>query len=119
MNGDPAARAWVARVLAPLAFFAAALVLVLVIHNSLNPDEAGSNAPTATRAATKRGGQTTTGTAQTTTRAAQAKRFYRVRSGDTLEAIASRFDTTVADLLTLNPGIDPNALTVGQRVRVR
>jgi LysM domain len=43
---------------------------------------------------------------------------YSVRSGDTLGTIAERFGTTVDELLVLNPGIDPNALRVGQPLRV-
>jgi nucleoid-associated protein YgaU len=43
---------------------------------------------------------------------------YSVRSGDTLEVIAERFGTSVERLLELNPGIDPNALRVGQVLRV-
>ena len=43
---------------------------------------------------------------------------YSVRSGDTLGTIADRFGTTVDQLLVLNPGIDPRALRVGQRLRV-
>jgi len=32
--------------------------------------------------------------------------------------VAIRFDTTVEDLLALNPGIEPTNLEVGQRIRV-
>ena len=42
-----------------------------------------------------------------------------VRAGDTLEAIAERTGTTVEVLARLNPGLDPELLRVGQRVRVR
>lgn len=45
--------------------------------------------------------------------------YYRVRNGDTLGAVAQRFNTTVDDLRALNPGVDPNALRIGQRLRVR
>jgi hypothetical protein len=43
---------------------------------------------------------------------------YSVRSGDTLATIAERFGTSVDELLVLNPGVDPNALRVGQPLRV-
>lgn len=43
---------------------------------------------------------------------------YSVRSGDTLAAIAERFGTSVDRLMELNPGIDPQALRVGQPIRV-
>jgi LysM repeat protein len=46
------------------------------------------------------------------------KRIYRVKVGDTLESIANKFETTVDDLLALNPGIDPLALSPGQKIRV-
>ena len=39
-------------------------------------------------------------------------------AGDTLEAIALRYGTTVNALLRLNPGIQPLALQVGQRLRL-
>jgi LysM repeat protein len=41
-----------------------------------------------------------------------------VAKGDTLNAIALRTNTTVARLLELNPGIDPQALTIGQEIVV-
>jgi LysM repeat protein len=48
-----------------------------------------------------------------------AKRFYVIRSGDTLGAIAERVGTTIDALVRLNPGIEPTALTPGEQVRVR
>ena len=107
---------WAPRVLAPLAFFVAATILIVIVNNSLSRDEeTGSpaqNPPPAAATATATGG-TATGAGP------QRRRFYTIREGDTLEAIAARFGTTVDDLLTLNPGIDANALTPGQRVRIR
>jgi LysM repeat protein len=35
-----------------------------------------------------------------------------------LESIAAKFNTTVDDLLTLNPDVDPLALSPRQRIRV-
>ena len=43
---------------------------------------------------------------------------YSVRSGDTLAVIAERFGTSVDRLMELNPGVDPQALRVGQSIRV-
>ena len=43
---------------------------------------------------------------------------YSVRSGDTLAGIADRFGTTVDRLMELNPGIEPQALRVGQPIRI-
>ena len=41
---------------------------------------------------------------------------YVIRSGDTLFTIAQRFGTTVSAILALNPGLDPNALRIGQTI---
>ena len=45
--------------------------------------------------------------------------YYVIASGDTLDAIASRFATTVDALLRLNPGIEPTTLRPGEQVRVK
>jgi len=60
---------------------------------------------------------TTTNTATDTT--TPGAEYYVVQSGDTLGSIAQKYTTTVDELMTLNPGIDPTALRVGQRVRVK
>ena len=44
--------------------------------------------------------------------------LYTIRSGDTLYRIALDRGTTVRELLDANPGVDPNALRVGQRICV-
>ena len=43
---------------------------------------------------------------------------YRVKSGDTLSAIAARFDTTVRVLVDLNGITDPSRLKVGQVLKL-
>lgn len=68
------------------------------------------------------GGPRPTTTATTATTEAQrtsGRRSYRVRPGDALSEIAERYDTTVADLVELNPDIDPQALQAGDRLRLR
>jgi LysM repeat protein len=106
------ARTWAARLAAPVAFFVAAVVLITLIQQGLDamesdPVTTASSPPTSA-----------TGTTAPTTTRPQRRRFYRVRSGDTLESIAARFDTTVADLIELNPTVDPLALNPGSRIRV-
>ncbi len=41
-------------------------------------------------------------------------RTYTVREGDTFGSIAAKFGVTVDDLIKANPGVDPNALPIGQ-----
>lgn len=45
-------------------------------------------------------------------------RTYRVKSGDTLSAIAARYKTTVATLMELNNITDPRTLRVGQVLKL-
>lgn len=42
--------------------------------------------------------------------------IYTVRHGDTLWLLADRYNTTVEDIIDLNPGIDPDRLAVGQQL---
>lgn len=44
---------------------------------------------------------------------------YTVKSGDTLSAIAVDFQTTLDQLLSLNPLANPNLLTVGQELTIK
>lgn len=102
----------VARVAAPLAFLVLATLGIVAIRSALN--ESPSTRQETTTVATT----TQTETAATETTATTEGTFYRVQAGDTLESIASRSGTTVERLLELNPGIDPVALRIGQRIRV-
>ena len=58
-----------------------------------------------------------TASAPRTEGADQARRVYRVKSGDTLSSIARSFDTTVASLRTWNR-VSGNALQIGQRLTI-
>ena len=109
---EPHKRVWAARLAAPAVFFAAAIALVVLIQRGLDEGSstAGNTTPVTTTPTTTNSGTTTEGPRQ--------RQNYRVRRGDTLESIAAKFDTTVDDLLQLNPDVDPLALSPGQRIRV-
>jgi LysM repeat protein len=106
--------AWGPRLLAPLAFFAAVTVLALLVQSSLSARSKPEASATTGSFATV---PTTTGT--TTVGNPAKRKMYRIKQGDTLEAIALRFDTTVDDLITLNPNIEANALEPGTRIRIQ
>lgn len=44
--------------------------------------------------------------------------IYTVRSGDTIYSIARAYHTTVAAIVTANPGVDPDRINIGQRLTV-
>ena len=46
--------------------------------------------------------------------------YYLVKTGDTLGAIAARYHTTVANLMSLNPRIkNANLIYAGEVIRIR
>jgi LysM repeat protein len=109
---DPKYRMWIYRIAAPIAFFLAAIILVVLIQKGLSDSTSTSGAtdlPTVSTPDT---------TSSPTTTGKKKKQVYHVKAGDTLESIAAKFDTSVDDLLALNPGIDPLALSPGQKIRV-
>jgi LysM repeat protein len=114
-------RIWVARLAAPLAFFFAAVILVVLVQRGLDREQDTSSSAAASNTDTTDTGATTTPGVTDTTDLPSAcqKRNYRVRPGDTLEVIAARCQTTVDVLLELNPDIDPLALSPGQKVHLR
>jgi LysM repeat protein len=115
-------RVWVARLAAPLAFFFAATVLVILVQRGLESDEgeAGSGTAPTEIDTTTSPGTTTQPDGTTTTPGGPCPRpRVRVQAGDTLESIAARCEVDVDQILELNPDIDPLALTPGQRIRVR
>ena len=92
------------RLLAPIAI---AVVLVGVVVVVVGSSDSGSgdkgSAPTATAPA----------------KTAPRKRTYRVKQGDTLTAISDKTGVSTARLVALNPGLDPQALQPGDRLKLR
>ena len=127
---DPRRRQELARYGAPAAFLAAVTIAVILIRAGLSgggsesvvttagslTTTARTTAQTTTKIVLTTPQPATTATTETTTPGAE---YYTVQSGDTLGSIASQYNTTVDELMTLNPGIDPNAMHLGQRIRVK
>ena len=98
---------------APAAFLLAVTIAALLVRAGLEGSGHGSRpvspppppppAPTSTL---------------TTPTLPRPHRYYVIRSGDTLGGVASTHHLTLERLLTLNPGVDPTSLHVGQRIRV-
>ena len=128
---DPRRREQLTRYGAPAAFLAAVTIAAILVKAGLNSNSSTTVAITSsstartTTAATSTtklvltappGSTTTTTTTETATPGAE---YYVVVSGDTLGSIAQKYNTTVDELTTLNLGIDPTALTVGQKIRIK
>lgn len=93
-----------ARWLAPLALAGALLAIIVVLGN------AGSGSPSKT---------TPTTTAPAARHQQPRRRVYVVKQGDALSVIAARTGVPLARLRTLNPGIRPQFLQRGQRIKLR
>jgi LysM repeat protein len=128
---DPRRRKELARYGAPAAFLAAVTIAVILIKSGLSGGSGSTTTvglfPTTTRTATTTTATTTklvlttpqASTATTTETTTPGAEYYAVKSGDTLGSIAQKYGTTVDELMTLNPGIDPTALLIGQKLRVK
>jgi LysM repeat protein len=102
------------RLVAPVVFLIAVLVLIGVLINS-----GGSKS---TPAAKPAGGKKTATAKPTTSASTTGKPVvattYVVKAGDTISGIASKHHTTQTAILALNPKLDPNTLSVGEKIKL-
>jgi LysM repeat protein len=99
-----------ARLLAALAL-AAAVVVVIVIVSAATSDDTQQGQRHHRSGQTKHEGKNV----KKRTKAAT----YTVQSGDTLTAIAHKTGVPVAEMLALNPEVDPQILIAGQVLKLR
>jgi LysM repeat protein len=102
-----------ARWLAPLALVTCAVAVYAVAQGGSSSGGATTRSSTSNR--TSRGTATGTSVKRPATRKAK---FYVVKSGDVLSAIAEKTGVTVAEIQRLNPSVDAAALHVGQKLRL-
>jgi len=97
---------------APAVFLLAVTIFVLILRGGFGGGGSDSKSARTNPSTTTRSTVTDTSSRTVTTR------FYTVRSGDTLGAVAIHFGVSVDDIIALNPGIEPTALRVGQKIKV-
>ena len=100
--------------LAPLALAAVAVAVVVVIENS---NVTGGDDDSGGEAVTRQSSYTESTT--TPNRQRRLRRNYVVKPGDSFGSIADRFGVSIDRLEQLNPEVDPQALVVGQRIKLR
>lgn len=98
-----------ARIAAVAALAVALIVLLAALAGALSGDEGGdsSNATPGNGASTETAGS------------GSGPAKYEIQEGDTLSAIADETGVSVARIEQLNPGLDPQAITPGQTIRLR
>jgi LysM repeat protein len=103
-----------ARLLAPLALIAIAVVVVaMVLGSGVVSDDSGDKSASTGDLPTATERTTTTGPKQT------RRATYTIKAGDTLTGIAAKTGTTVERLQELNPELDAEALVAGQKIKLR
>ena len=103
-----------ARLFAPLALLAFAFALFLVVSDSSvqgDANKAGGGGSTS--------GQPTTETTPQAPKRPRKRATYTVKAGDSLGAIAEKSGVDVEALQELNPEVDSQALSPGQKLKLR
>jgi LysM repeat protein len=105
-----------------LALIAVVLAFVSIVGGSGgNGGGASSSASTTTTTTTSKASKPKTTTAKTTTKqaASGSNASYTVQVGDTLGGIADKTGVPLDRIQTLNPNVDPHAMTAGQKIKLK
>ena len=110
-----------ARYLAPLALLGFVVALVLVVGGSTGREETASPAPTptSTQSAEQRERQERRERRRRQQERQAEQETYTVQPGDTPSGIAEETGVPLDTLEELNPNLDPEALNVGDEIRIR
>lgn len=107
-----------ARFLAPLALFACALAVWLIVKPAGDTGSASSGTPSVSTSTTAKKPASPERVKQPSRSAKPPGGTYTVKSGDTLSGIAQTTGTSVQELLALNDGLDANTMQVGQKIKL-
>lgn len=102
-----------ARYIAPLALAAAVTGTYLIVHHAIDNKHSSTTTPTVLTTSTvaHRHGSSGPGSSKA--------KFYVVKSGDSLSAIAAKTGVSMSTIESLNPHLNPGALQPSQRLRLR
>jgi LysM domain len=104
-----------ARFLAPLALVAFGIALFMIVTSTEPETDDGNPARQEERPAASPGdGEEEDGGSER-----RGRRRYTVRPGDTPSSIAEKTGVPLEDILRLNPDLDPQTLSPGQRIKLR
>lgn len=102
-----------ARAFAAAALVGGFLLAIVVVAGSLGGEDGGAgNGGSASRTTTADG-------SQGGGKKGKAPRFYVVQNGDTLTSIARKTGVPVDRIEALNPGVDPQILVSGEKLKLR
>lgn len=105
-----------ARWLAPLALLGAIGAILLVISSSPGGSKSSTDGISSSSQTSTAVGTTSTGTTSTTS--GTPPRFYVVKPGDVLSAIADATGVPLTRIEQLNPNVDAQTLHAGQKIKL-
>jgi LysM repeat protein len=100
-----------ARVLAVIALVGAAAIILFVVVTSLDNGSGSGNGGSK--------GHVTQGRKKDGNGKQSSKAAYVVQSGDTLSSISQETGVPLSQILKLNPGVDPQILISGEKLKLR
>jgi LysM repeat protein len=124
----PAPRRTLAHYGAPAAFLLAVTILAILIHSALGDGSTPAppsttlgpvTRPSTAKVPTQKTRTITNANTSTSGATVSGAQYTTVQTGDTFFSLATRNNTSVAQIEALNPGVSSNSLQVGQRVRVK
>jgi hypothetical protein len=97
------------RMLAPVALAVFGVLFLILLFSGGGGEEEGDDTVGSSQQATGDGGSSD----------GSGAKSYTVEAGDTLDGIAEKTGVTIEEIQQLNPDLDPQALTAGQKVKLR
>jgi LysM repeat protein len=107
-----------ARIAAPLALAVVVVAVYMIVQDNRSTDTDGGGGTTSIQQTTNGAPTATVGNGKSPAKK-RSRRVYVVKSGDLLSTVAEKTGLTVDELQELNPDLDPQALQVGQRLKLR
>jgi LysM repeat protein len=101
-----------ARLLAPLALVGFVVALLIVINGAGQSDGTAEKTGARPKASA-------TATPTRRQKARKARKRYVVKAGDTPSGIAEKTGVPLSQILELNPDLDDQSLTVGDKIKLR
>jgi LysM repeat protein len=103
-----------ARFLAPIALVAFAVALYSVVHDAR--ESPGGNSSELTPSPTPSSGKSAKKKSSSSSK--KKRKTYTVKNGDTPSGIAEKTGVSLETLIELNPDLDPQTLSPGQKLRL-
>ena len=108
-----------ARFLGPLAVIAVVVAFFAVVSGSSHHSGGSTSTNVGSTQTTKKGHSTKTSATGANASKPAGPKYYVVKIGDSFSSIADKTGVTLERLQELNPAVDSNQMTAGQKIKLR